>query len=125
MNINSYWLKLTGKVNIEKELHLDHGYKIKIEGAVPSSTDVSNEDGSFDRIFKLVPILVEIEDEKGEVIKAKDTRSWSAKLRRTLYHVWESENDESITHEEHYERFMKFLFKKVYDLAEEAKTYGN
>lgn len=122
MQVNSFWLKLTGKCNIPSPLELDHGYKVRIEGAVPSSTDESNEDGTFDRIFKFVPILVEIEDEKGEVIKAKDTRSWSSKLRRTLYHVWESENDETITHEEHYERFMKFLFKKVYDLAEEAKN---
>lgn len=119
MQTNSHWLKLAGKVNIDRELHLDHGYKVRIEGAIPSSQDISNEDGTYDRVYKFIPILCEIEDEKGEVIKAKDTRSYSQKLRRRLYQCWEVHQTD-LTHEEHYERVMKYILSHAYEIEEEA-----
>lgn len=121
MEPNSYFVKISGKANIPEPLELGNGYKIVLEGEITASSDFSLQNGTFDRTFTYRPALATVEDDKGRVIKAKDLRSWSSKLRRTLYHVWEGENDETITHEEHYERFMKYLFSKVYDLAEEAK----
>ena len=120
MEINSYWLKMTGRCNIPKELQIDGGYKITAEGSIPSSTDVSNENGTFDRIYKFVPILVEIMTDKGEVIKAKDTRSRSAQIRRLLYRMWTEDTTTTLDHEEDYDHVMRYILTNIYHIREKA-----
>lgn len=88
-NINSYILKIQGKVEIPSELTAGHNYKVTIEGAVPSFEMSDNENGTFDITYKLKPIKVELINELGVTLKAKDPRSNSNKARSQAlaYHL--------------------------------------
>lgn len=120
MNPSSYFIKLTGKANIPEPLELGSGYKVEVEGSIESQSDHNNNDGTFDRDFKLVPVFCTIIDSSGKKIKAKDTRSRSSQLRRTLYRLWETDPNNSLGHEEHYDKFMAWLMgNKLYELHEE------
>lgn len=79
--INSYILKIQGKVEIPSELVAGHNYKVNIEGAIPSFEMSDNENGTFDLTYKLKPIKVEVINELGVTLKAKDPRSNSNKAR--------------------------------------------
>lgn len=92
MKINSYFLKLSGKVESPQELEIGKNYHLKIEGSITSQTDMDNHDGSFDRAYKLEPVMIEGVDEKGEAIKFRDARSKGQLLRGTLYREWRNSN---------------------------------
>jgi hypothetical protein len=79
--INSYILKINGKVEIPEELVAGHNYKVSIEGSIPSYEMSDNENGTFDLTYKLKPIRVELINELGVTLKAKDPRSNSNKAR--------------------------------------------
>lgn len=81
INIGSYILKIGGKVEIPSELVAGHNYKVTIEGSVPSFEMSDNENGTFDMTYKLKPIRVELVNEMGVTLKAKDPRSNSNKAR--------------------------------------------
>mgnify|MGYP001610819828 CR=1 FL=1 len=90
MEINEYVLKLSGKASLPEALELSHSYKIEIDGAVTTSTDSDNHDGTCVRYFKYEPILVKILKDNGETIKAKDTRSRSKLFRALLWKEWKN-----------------------------------
>lgn len=120
MNPNSFFIKFSGKANIPKPLELGNGYKVEIEGSIENQTDHNNNDGTFDRDFKFVPVLCTIITDEGKKIKAKDTRSRSSQLRRTLYRLWETDPKNPLEHEQHYDRFMAWLMgNKLYELHDE------
>jgi hypothetical protein len=79
--INSYIIKINGKVEIPSELVAGHNYKVNIEGSIPSYEMSDNDNGTFDLTYKLKPIRVELINELGVTLKAKDPRSNSNKAR--------------------------------------------
>lgn len=79
--INSYILKINGAVEVPKELTAGYNYKVHIEGAIPKFEMSDNENGTFDVTYKMKPIKVEVIDQTGETLKAKDPRSNSNKAR--------------------------------------------
>jgi len=79
--VNSHILKISGSVEIPQALTSGFNYKVTIEGAVPKIEMVDNENGSFDVIYKMKPIRVELVNELGETLKAKDPRSNATKAR--------------------------------------------
>lgn len=81
MKINSYILKINGAVEVPGELVAGYNYKIKIEGAIPKFTMSDNDNGTYDVTYTLKPIKVEIINQLGETLKAKDPRSNSNKAR--------------------------------------------
>jgi hypothetical protein len=88
MNINSYILKISGAVEIPKELSSLHNYRVTIEGAVPKMETSNNENGTYDVTYKMKPIKLEIINELGETIKAKDSRSNSTLNRSQARAIW-------------------------------------
>src|SRR3990167_10420088 len=90
--INSRFIKLSGKAEIPESLELEHNYKITIDATVTSISEMGNNNGTKDISYKVEPILCEILKDNGEVVKAKDTRSESSKTRRVIYAIW-SQND--------------------------------
>ncbi|HRF69807.1 MAG TPA: hypothetical protein PKV66_00085 [Candidatus Pelethenecus sp.] len=79
--VNSHILKISGSVEIPQALTSGFNYKVTIDGAVPKIEMVDNENGSFDVIYKMKPIRVELVNELGETLKAKDPRSNATKAR--------------------------------------------
>ena len=88
MEISNYILKLTGKAELPKPIEIGQNYHISLSGAIRTATDSDNDDGTMSRIYTFKPIKVELLNELGETIKAKDTRSNSQLLRSLIYKRW-------------------------------------
>lgn len=53
--------------------------------SVTSQSKVDNQDGTFDMILKVEPQTAEVLKDNGEIIKAKDPRRNSTKIRNSTY----------------------------------------
>jgi hypothetical protein len=62
MELNSKILSLRGKVELPPDIKLENGQSIKIEacGEVVKVEEANNQDGTFDRIFKVKLSTAEI-----------------------------------------------------------------
>ncbi len=98
-----YYVKINGKVNVPSKLPIGHNYRLTADCSVTGESKEDNENGSYSIISKLVPITVAIENDNGEIIKAKDPRKNSQKMRNYLYKLYA---DEGYTEE----------FDRVYDM---------
>jgi hypothetical protein len=87
----TYYIKLQGKANIPKPLKIGHNWKITSDCSIVSESKEDNEDGSFSIIYKAVPVTVDIESDNGEVVKAKDPRKNSVKIRNRLFKIYADE----------------------------------
>lgn len=124
MEINSHFIRFTGKANIPEPLELGHGYKVHIDGSIEKISDHNNNDGTYDRSYTFVPVLCEIEDDLGNIVKAKDTRSHSSQVRRMLYLGWLEDTDNkkgvALSADEEYDIVMKYIKARIYKLREQA-----
>ena len=117
--INDYVLRLSGKVSLLEPIELDENYKFTISGTIISQTDKSNQDGTFNREYRLEPIIVELLDKLGRAIKSKDPRSKSKLLRACLYRNWkETPND--LSDEEFYDLVLNYIIANSESLAHKA-----
>ena len=97
MNLNEKKLKLIGTANLSKELKLDTCVDLTIKNVdVESSQDNSNQDGSFDRCYKLkISELSEISIiTENDVIHAKKKGSQSKVLRHVIQQRAEAEGED-------------------------------
>lgn len=108
--ITEHVIKLSGKATLLEPIDISKKYKVEVDGSVISTTDEDNQDGSYTRYYKYQPVLVRVLGDLGEVIKAKDIRKWSQKLRAVITHRWE-ESQEPIDSEEYYDREMSRIVK--------------
>lgn len=92
MEINSYFLKITGRVNIPEPVELDKNYLISMNCSVTAENKVTNEDGTYDIVFKIEPQTAEVLKSNGQIIKAKDPRKNSVKIRNLLHRIWSDKN---------------------------------
>lgn len=99
---NTYYAKLTGKVNIPESLEIGTNYSIEAKGTVTQKKEDDNFDGSLSVTYKFEPVEIIFKEELGKAIKARDPRSNSQKLRSFLWKMW---HDEGVVEE----------FEKVYD----------
>lgn len=120
MEISNHILKLTGKAELPKPIDLGNNYHISLSGAVRTSTDSDNDDGTISRIYTFKAVKVELLDELGETIKLKDTRSKSQLLRSLIYKKWVNAASQ-IPFDEYYEKVIgtvMFNIDKVIDWAQ-------
>ena len=89
--METYFLKITGKVNIPSALEIGHNYHLTADCSIVSEQKSDNEDGTYSVTYKLIPITVEVGRNNGEVIKAKDPRRNSQKVRNYLWKAWQTE----------------------------------
>lgn len=120
MQPNSYFIKISGKANIPEPLELGNGYKVALEGEITASSDFNLQDGTFDRTYTYRPALATVEDDKGHVVKAKDIRSNSTKLKRLAYHYWEADKDSNLSVDEDYDLVMKQVFYEFEEIRQRA-----
>lgn len=109
MDINSHILKISGNAELPSELKLGDNYRVTIEGTVVKSQDSDNHNGTFDRQYTLKPVFVELIDNKGESIKARDTRSESQLFRGLLKKKWIEKNLDI-----EFETFYSLVYKRLY-----------
>jgi len=103
--INSHILKISGSVEIPKALTSGFNYSVKIEGSIPKIEMVDNENQTFDVIYKMKPIRVEVITETGETLKAKDPRRQS-ELTRSQAKAIHMEKCSNVDFDTFYEAFM-------------------
>lgn len=84
----TYYIKIVGKVNVEKKLEISHNIKLEMDCSATTETKEDNEDGTFNLTTKVIPITCKIIQDNGEIIKGKDTRSRSQKLRSRIWSIW-------------------------------------
>lgn len=89
--METYYVKIQGKANIPSRLEIGHNFKLEADCSVTSETRTDNDNGEFDVIFKLEPVTVSITKDNGEIIKAKDPRKNSQKIRNYLFKIYHDE----------------------------------
>ena len=89
--METYYVKINGKANISKPLEIGHNFKLVSDCSVTSVTRTDNENGEFDVTYKMEPITIEIQKDNGEVVKAKDPRKNSQKMRNYLFKIYANE----------------------------------
>jgi hypothetical protein len=117
----TYYLKLTGKVNVPNKVEIGHNYKITIDGSVTEEKREDNEDGTFSITSTFRPILAEIQKDHGEIVKSKDVRKRSQQIRAFLYRMWEADAGDSRGHEEAYDQTMKYILANIDEIYEKAR----
>lgn len=110
---DSFAIKLSGKAEITEAIPIGHNYKVSLEGSVISETTSDNDDGTKSHTYLFKPILVELLTEKGERLRAKDTRSRSQQLRSLFFRKWREAN-EPIEFDAYYEREMLRVIEENY-----------
>ena len=115
--IKDYILKLSGKASLLQEIENDKEYNLRVNGETTAKTEVPNGDGSYNIIYKFQPKIIEIEGEGGEIIKTKDLRKKSQKLRGSLYYLWQEQSG-NLDQDEFYDRFMDKLLANLNGVVE-------
>lgn len=83
----TYFVKINGKANIPVPLGIGHNYRLTADCSITSETRTDNADGTFDVVYRIEPITVEIGRDNGEIVKAKDPRKNSVKFRKACWKV--------------------------------------
>ena len=117
MNINSHFLRISGKAELPKEIKMGHNYHASLEGSITAVTDSDNHDGTYDRMYKFEPIKIEILNGKGESLKLKDTRSMSQLFRARVWKVWKN-NLSGMSFEDYYNKVMLNLIQNVDEVVD-------
>ena len=113
--INEHILKLTGKVTLPKPLSLGKTYEVVVKGDVTEVRDIDNQDGTFNREFKFEPLTVEVVNDKGDSMKARE-KGTTSKKQRGRHHFWAEENNNEMTYDQagaliikHYDEVMDLV----------------
>jgi hypothetical protein len=89
--METYYVKIQGKANIPTRLAIGHNYRLTADCSITSESKEDNEDGTYNVVFKVVPVTVEIAQDNGQTVKAKDPRKNSQKLRNYLFKLYHNE----------------------------------
>lgn len=88
MEIDTRYIKFSGKAEISNDLTVGNNYSILSQGTITAETLTDLHNGTFAKSYKWEVIQSEITGEKGESIKSKDTRSNSTLMRNQHYAIW-------------------------------------
>jgi len=84
MDSNSYTARITGLSELAEPLEIGKNYTIVINADCRSIKKEDNDDGTFTFGHTLRQIAATITDDNGKVIKVKDKKSQSQKLRAQI-----------------------------------------
>jgi hypothetical protein len=119
--ISSRYIKLSGKAEIDRDLETSHNYHISLQGSITSITDTDNQDGTLHRAFKFEPVKVELLNELGEIIKAKDTRKEAQKTRAWAYKYWEEAQLGDMDFDTFYHKFQVLCRTNMEEIVKNIK----
>lgn len=110
--IEDYIVKLSGKASLPAPLELGRNYLISIRGSITTETKADRFDGGVIKTWRFEPILVELVNDEGKTIKARDTRRRSVQLRSALWKIWR-DIDSKEDFEEFYDAEMLKIIKDI------------
>lgn len=118
-NMNEhYFIKIIGKANIPTPLSIGHNYHVQMDCSITAENKVDNEDGTFDIIYKVEPITATIQKDNGEIVKAKDPRKNSTKVRNLLYRIW-TERSIGLDFDDYYTMVTNKILTQLSTIADE------
>lgn len=88
---STYFIALRGNANISECLEIGKNYRIVSEGSITEKKEVDNFDGTKNTTFRFEPVVIEIKDELGTTIRARDPRKNSQKIRSFLFKIYSDE----------------------------------
>lgn len=88
---DEFYIKLTGKANIPERLNLGENYEIHAKGSITKEDKEDGFNGTRLITAKFEPVVIEIKDNLGKSIKAKDPRRNSQKIRSFLFKLYADE----------------------------------
>lgn len=118
--MENYYVKIQGKANIPERLSIGHNYALSADCSITSEAKNDNEDGTYDIIYKVEPVTVTIERDNGTIVKAKDPRKNSTKIRNLLYFKWKELN-EPIDFDDYYTKFTNVVLANMDTLITKLK----
>lgn len=99
--MNSHILKITRNAELPESLEIGNEYKVLIDGEVTGISKDDQDDGSFSFTYKMQLRSVELIDNVGKVIKSKDNKKQSVKLRGQIA-AFGLDYDQTMTSIRHY-----------------------
>lgn len=120
MDNETYYLKVSGKTNIPKKLAIGHNWRVTLDCSITQEQKNDNNDGTYDVIFKAEPVTCELQQDNGEIIKARDIRKNSVKIRNKLHYLWQQSNL-PIEFEEYYTRVTNYITLNLEEIINEIK----
>lgn len=119
MRINSHKLRFQGTVELPEPPEQGREYHVAIFGQVRGSSTDDNDDGSADCTWKFRVNRLEILKPDGQVIKSKDNKKKSQKLRGAIWNWAQEHGDDD---ENLYDWFMGWVIGNVDRLIPLAKA---
>ncbi len=89
--VNSNSVKIIGTSEIEGGLNIDETYTLTIQGDVVTIQKNTNDDGTYDFIYKIKQKTAKITSSDGRQVIVKDTKSQSTRLRAQMMILAEQE----------------------------------
>ena len=114
---DDYFIKLTGKGNIPIELEIGHNYEVRAQGTITSLTESDKDDGTHSIYYKFEPVVIDVVNDLGESIRAKDTRSMSQLFRARMWKHYK-DNPDGMEFDDWYVRLMTRLITQAQEIAE-------
>lgn len=117
--VNDYLIKLSGKAEIPEALEIGNNYEINAKGTITNINEQDKDDGSRVYSYKFEPVIIEIINETGKSLKAKDTRTDSKLWHSQMYVKWK-ESQTNMTDDEFYHFINAWLRRNADDVVERA-----
>lgn len=114
---DNYILRLSGKAELPQDIEIGHNWHISMEGSITSKTITDNENGSHSVTYLFKPIKVELLDDKGKMLKLKDTRTRTQLLRGRMYGIW-SKLQTNLSFEDYWDSLMVKVIQHADEIAE-------
>lgn len=116
--MNSHTLKINGSSELPEALEIDQTYKVVIEADITDIRKKTNHDGGYTYVYSAEQTTAEVIDKLGQVIKTKDKKKQSKKLRDQIYFIrldYAPDHDEDAF----YERAMGAVRHRLVDILRE------
>lgn len=119
--VSSHILRLTGKAELPHEIQIGNNYHVSLAGAIRTVAETDCDDGTVARSYTFKAIKVEVLDELGKTIVAKDTRSESQLTRALVYKYWVNMASRE-DFEEFYSKFHNIVRRDLNKILEELNN---
>jgi len=123
LSVNEHILKISNAgVSLPEALELSHRYHISLEADIVDVTDRDNQDGTINRIYKAKPSgNIDLLEEKGRIIKAKDKPSVSRSVHGAIWH-YHNQNGIMENFDDYYYRTGKKMAAYMNEIIEFLNT---
>lgn len=108
MDLKDNLIQIKGEAYLFEPLKLDRDYTLSVQVSPDSSSDKSNQDGTYNRIFHAKLITATLMSDDGSSVALKTKGKWHVKWRNRV-RIWRQENAPTKSEEEVYDWVMSRL----------------